>query len=231
MAIKSPNPFGPGLLTFLRELSENNDRQWFAAHRDAYEGELREPALMFIRVMAEGVHRISPHLTAGDEKIGGSLMRIHRDVRFSKDKRPYKTNVGIQFRHVAGKDVHAPGLYFHIEPGKLFLGAGMWRPEREALTALRRAIAGDPKRWKQVRDARSFRAGWELGGDSLFRAPHGYPADHPMVEDLKRTDHIAFCEFPESFVTAPDLVPKVLERYKRAAGYLGWQARVLGLAF
>jgi len=231
MAVKIPNPFGPGVLKFLADLSNNNDREWFKAHRETYEGELREPALMFIRVMADGIESISPHFTASDEKVGGSLMRIHRDVRFSKNKSPYKTNVGIQFRHVAGKDVHAPGLYFHVEPGRVFLGAGMWRPEREALSTIRRSIVEDPKRWKRVRDAKRFRSVWDIGGDNLSRAPRGFPADHPMIEDLKRTDHIAFCEFPDSFATAPDLVPKVLEHYKRAAKYLEWQARVLGLAF
>ena len=103
------NPFGCGLLKFLRALDRNNDSQWFEAHKDDYEGEVREPALAFIRKMERHVHRISPHLTAKPTKVGGSLMRVHRDVRFSKDKRPYMTNVGIQFRHEAGKDVHAPG--------------------------------------------------------------------------------------------------------------------------
>ena len=84
------------------------------------------PALQFITAMAPRLDSISTNFLALPQKSGGSLMRIHRDVRFSSDKRPYKTNVGIQFRHVMGKDVHAPGFYFHIEPGVVFVGAGLW---------------------------------------------------------------------------------------------------------
>jgi uncharacterized protein (TIGR02453 family) len=228
---KDRNPFGPGTLRFLRALQRNNDRVWFQAHKDDYEAEVREPALMFIRIMARHVQRISPRLTAIDKRVGGSLMRIHRDVRFSKSKLPYKTNVGIQFRHEAGKDIHAPGLYFHVEPGRVFLGCGMWRPDPESLHAVRDAIVDDPKNWKRVRDAKRFRESWELGGASLKRAPRGCPADHPMIEDLKRTDHIAFTEFPDRVVVDPDLIEKVAGLYRGAAGYLRWQAQALDLPF
>jgi uncharacterized protein (TIGR02453 family) len=229
--VKDNNPFGPGSLKFLRALARNNDRGWFEAHRDDYEGEVREPALMFIRIMARHVHRISTHLRASDKRAGGSLMRIHRDVRFSKNKAPYKTNVGIQFRHEAGKDVHAPGLYFHVEPGRCFLGCGMWRPDADALRAVREAIVEDPKGWKRVRDGKRFGEGWELGGESLKRPPRGYPDDHPMLDDLKRKDHIAFCELTDKQVVAADLIDRVAEQYRRAAPYLRWQAAALDLAF
>ena len=96
------NPFGPGLLRFLRELEANNSREWFQPNKERYEAEVREPGLVFIRVMERHLRRISPHIVASDRKVGGSMMRIHRDVRFSRDKRPYKTNLGIQFRHEAG---------------------------------------------------------------------------------------------------------------------------------
>jgi uncharacterized protein (TIGR02453 family) len=228
---KDPNPFGPGLLKFLRNLERNNNRAWFDAHKTQYEDEVREPALMFIRIMARHVHKISPHLTARDKRVGGSLMRIHRDVRFSKSKLPYKTNVGIQFRHEAGKYVHAPGLYFHIEPGRIFLGCGMWRPDPDALRAVREAIYGGPKNWKRVRDAKSLREVWHVGGESLKRAPRGYPEDHPMIEDLKRKDHIVFCELPDKTLTSAGLVDNVGARFRRAAPYLRWQANALGLAF
>ncbi len=118
-------------------------------------------------------------------------MRIHRDVRFSGDKRPYKTNVGIQFRHVMGKDVHAPGFYFHMEPGVVFVGAGLWRPEPEPLAQIRDAIVAQPERWRKICSDPDFADDWELGGDSLKRPPRGYAADHPLIEDLKRRDFIA----------------------------------------
>ncbi len=225
------NPFGPGLLKFLRALERNNNRPWFDAHRDRYEEDVREPALAFIRIMARHVHRISPHFTAKPKRVGGSLMRVHRDVRFSKNKLPYKTNLGVQFRHEAGKDVHAPGLYFHVEPGQVFLGCGMWRPDRDALLAVRQAIVDDPKVWKRIRDGKKFRGVWDPGGESLKRAPRGYPQDHPMIDDLKRTDHIAVCELPAKVVTDPGLIDTLAAHYRAAAPFLRWQAEALDLEF
>jgi uncharacterized protein (TIGR02453 family) len=225
------SPFGPGLLRFLRELERNNRREWFQANKERYEAEVREPALVFIRAMERHLHRISKHVVASDRKVGGSLMRVHRDVRFSKDKRPYKTNLGIQFRHEAGKDVHAPGFYFHVDPSSVFLGAGSWHPEKTALAAYRESIDDDPKAWKRVRDGNRFRQVWEFAGASLKRPPRGYPADHPMIEDLKRTDLIAICRLKVNDVTRTDLVERTAGLYRRAKGLMAWQATALGLPF
>jgi len=225
------NPFGPGLLQFLRALNRRNERDWFQKNKQRYEDDVREPALRFIRAMRPKLAGISPYLVANDRKVGGSLMRIHRDVRFSKDKRPYKTNLGIQFRHVEGKDVHAPGLYFHVEPGTVFLGAGMWHPETQALAAVRQAIDRDPATWKRVRDDKRFAVHWELRGDSLQRPPRGFAPDHPMVDDLKRKDHIAICELDERDLARPDLVELVAGRYRQTRDYMAWQAAALGIPF
>jgi uncharacterized protein (TIGR02453 family) len=183
--------FEPPLLAFLGELEENNDRDWFAANKHRYESDVLAPALAFIAAMGPRLESISKHFIALPQKTGGSLMRIHRDVRFSNDKRPYKTNVGIQFRHVLGKDVHAPGFYVHLEPGVVFVGAGLWRPEPEPLAQIRDAIVAQPKRWQKVCGDPAFVRDWELGGDSLKRPPRGYADDHPLIEDLKRRDFIA----------------------------------------
>ena len=225
------NPFGRDLLKFLRDLERNNDRKWFDANKRRYEESVREPALEFIRAMAPGLRKISPYLVAGDKKVGGSLMRVYRDVRFSKDKRPFKTNLGIQFRHVDGKDVHAPGLYFHVQPGMVFLGAGMWHPEAQALAAVREAIDRDPKTWKRIRDAKRFREAWELRGDSLKRPPRGYPADHPMLDDLRRKDHIAIRDLTERDLKRTDLVSFLTREYARTRNYTAWQAAALGIPF
>jgi uncharacterized protein (TIGR02453 family) len=231
MGAEDTNPFGPGLLRFLRDLDRNNDRAWFAAHRDRYESDVREPALAFVRAIARHVERVSPHLTASDRKVGGSLMRIHRDVRFSRDKRPYKTNLGIQFRHVDGRDVHAPGLYVHVDPGSVFLGAGMWRPPTPALRAIREAIDGDPGGWRRVRDGKRFRKSWSPSGDSLKRAPRGFAPEHPLVEDLRRKDHIAVCDLTAADVTRADLMPFAAGRFREARPYMAWLAAAIGLPF
>jgi uncharacterized protein (TIGR02453 family) len=225
------SPFGPGLMRFLRDLDANNNRAFFEANKDRYEEQVRGPALDFIRAIAPHIEKLSPHLVASDKKVGGSLMRIYRDVRFSKDKTPYKTNVGIQFRHEEGKDVHAPGLYLHIDPKEIFLGAGMWRPDSDALKGVRASILENGAAWKRVRDNKAFRSVWNFEGDSLKRAPRGYDEDHPLIEDLKRKDHIAVVRLGKGDVTQPDFVKQVADHFKKAKGLMAWQAKAIGLPF
>ena len=116
--------FSAATFAFLSDLAENNEKAWFAENRSRYEADLKEPAQRFILAVGERLDRLSPSLRADPRPVGGSLFRIHRDLRFGKDKRPYKTHAGIQFRHSAGKDAHAPGLYVHVEPGGCFVGLG-----------------------------------------------------------------------------------------------------------
>src|SRR5215831_17653281 len=120
--------FGPGLFSFLSDLRANNSREWFAANKERYEEELLEPALVFINAFAPRLEKISPHFRADARASGGSLFRIYRDTRFSKDKSPYKTNLGIHFRHERAKDAHAPGYYLHIGPGEVYAGGALQEP-------------------------------------------------------------------------------------------------------
>src|SRR5918999_5746112 len=114
--------FSPALFAFLRELRRNNDREWFNANKRRYQEDVQEPALAFIADFAPRLERISPHFVADPRPVGGSLFRIYRDTRFGKDKTPYKTHAGIQFRHEDGKDAHCPGFYVHIDAEESFLG-------------------------------------------------------------------------------------------------------------
>ena len=198
----------PAMFEFLSELAENNDRAWFQANKSRYEDVVREPLRAFVREFEPALEAVSAHMTADDRKVGGSLFRLHRDTRFSKDKSPYKTWAALQFRHEAARDVHAPGFYLHLQPGSVFAGAGCWHPAREALESIRDAIAEDPGRWVEVRDA-VVEAGYRFEGESLKRAPRGYPQDHPAVEELKRKDFIAVRHLSEKIVCRPDF----LERY------------------
>ena len=112
-----------------------------------YEDELLEPALAFIEDFGLRLHDISPHLVADARRQGGSLFRIYRDTRFSKDKSPYKTTAGIFFRHERSKDSHSPGFYLHLEPGSVFAGGGIWHADTKTSNAIREAIAADPDGW------------------------------------------------------------------------------------
>ena len=138
--------FQPTLFEFLEQLADHNNRPWFQENKLRYEQEVLSPALAFIRAFQSRLKRISPYFLASDRRVGGSLMRVYRDTRFAKQGPPYKTNVGIQFRHEQGRDIHAPGFYVHIAPGECFLAVGLWRPEAEPLAAIRQAIVERPDR-------------------------------------------------------------------------------------
>ena len=184
--------FSKDTIQFLVELAENNNREWFDRNRQRYEDEVREPAFEYIRSMQVPLAQISTKFTAIPKKTGGSLMRVFKDVRFSKDKTPYKTNIGIQFRHVAGKDVHAPGFYVHIEPNEMFLAAGIWSPDNPTLKKVRTLMDEYPDEWKGItKPLINKRTGFEFHGESLKRPPQGFSADHELIEDLKRKHFIA----------------------------------------
>ena len=119
-------------IKFLDDLAANNNRIWFEENRSQYEALVRAPALAFISEMSPVLKTFAPHFRADPRKTGGSLMRVFRDTRFSRDKTPYKTNIGIQFRHAVGKDVHAPGFYVHIASDECFLAVGCWHPDADS---------------------------------------------------------------------------------------------------
>ena len=223
--------FGPELEAFLQDLRSNNERGWFTANRDRYEETVREPARAFIRAMAPALAAISPHFRADDRKTGGSLMRIHRDTRFSRDKTPYKTNVGIQFRHALGRDVHAPGFYVHLEPGSAFLGAGVWRPDSSALFMIRARIDEEPDTWREVRDDEAFRAAFRLGGESLKTMPRGFARDHALAEDLRRKDFIALHELAIGDALGPEFPDLATARMRDSAGFMRFLCEALDVPF
>ncbi|HEY6598135.1 MAG TPA: DUF2461 domain-containing protein [Pseudomonadales bacterium] len=225
------NGFDPSLLGFLDELKHNNERDWFAQNKDRYESLVREPALDFIVAMGPHFDRFAPQFEAVAKKMGGSLMRVFRDTRFGRDKTPYKTNVGIQFRHAQGKDVHAPGYYMHIEPGGHFIGAGLWHPEPDALAGIRNAIVERPKVWKNARDAAALRRIYTLDGGALKRPPRGFPSDHPLVEDLKRTDFIATASIDDDELFRKDFAARVAKKFEAATPLMSFLCRAVGVPF
>lgn len=223
--------FPPSLYQFLAELEQNNDKEWFSANRDRYEAEVREPAFAYIEAMKTSIEKISPHFRVEAKKVGGSLMRIHRDIRFSKDKSPYKTNVGIQFRHTSGSDAHAPGFYLHISPGESFFGVGTWHPDGDSLRAIREWINKHPKDWKKSISRKSFRDRFELAGDSLKRAPKGFAPDHPLIIDLKRKDFIAVQKLDQGDVSSKDFIKETAAAFRSAKPFMTFLCEAIHVPF
>ena len=225
------NVFQPTLLECLEELTHNNNRAWFQENKSRYEADVLKPALAFIRAFQPRLEKISPFFIASDKRVGGSLMRVYRDTRFSKSKTPYKTNVGIQFRHEFGKDVHAPGFYVHIAPDECLLGVGLWRPDGTALGKIRQAIVDDSATWKQVRDDKGFRSEFELAGESLKTAPRGYPKDHPLIEDLRRKDFTAVQNLTEKDVMSDRFIDDVESAFSASSPYMRFLCEALSLPY
>lgn len=223
--------FPDDLFPFLAELSANNERAWFEANKKRYERSVRGPALDFIRAMGPRLGRISGQFLADDRKVGGSLMRVHRDTRFSADKTPYKTNVGIQFRHGVGKDVHAPGFYVHLSPDECFLGIGVWMPDNDTLGKIRKRIDEAQGAWRGVVEAPAFTERFERQGESLKRTPPGYAKDHPLADDLRRKSHIAVANFTHEAAESPGFTDFVEAHFQAAAPYVRFICESIDVAF
>jgi uncharacterized protein (TIGR02453 family) len=208
--------FDAELFDFLRELSGHNDRDWFNANKGRYEAHVLEPALAFIEDFGYRLESISPHFRADTRKTGGSLFRIYRDTRFSKDKTPYKTNTGMHFRHKAAKDARTPGFYLHLAPGQVFGGGGIWHPDTKTATKLRQAIVDDPERWREATRTPPFTDALDIGGhdNMLKRVPSGFDASFEFADDLRRRDYFGWAELSEQEATKPgflDVYTRVCE--------------------
>ncbi len=225
------NGFPKETLKFLRDLAKHNDRDWFDANRERYEDYFLAPALAYITAMQQPLAKVSPLYQAVPKKVGGSLMRIFRDVRFAKDKSPYKTNIGIHFRHEAFCDAYAPGFYVHVQPKECFIGAGIWHPQGDALRAIREAIDARSTDWKKARDAKAFRSRYELAGDSLQRPPRGFDADHPFIDDIKRKDFIGVIPLQDNALTSPDFVKESIAAFKAATPMSRFLCEAVGVPF
>ena len=142
--------FTKDFFTFFNELKKNNNRDWFAANKPRYLEVVVKPMGQFINSIAPHLQSISPHYNADSRPHGGSMFRIYRDTRFSKDKTPYKTHAACHFRHQAGRDAHAPGFYVHIETDHISIGGGIWRPPAKQLGQIREFISDNPSAWEKL---------------------------------------------------------------------------------
>ena len=223
--------FSVGTFDFLETLAANNKRDWFADHKQDYEDQVRSPALALIEAVGKNLPQFAPHFTADSRKMGGSLMRVYRDTRFGKDKTPYKTNIGIQFRHETGKDVHAPAYYVHISAAQCFIGVGIWHPQSDTLLNIRQLIADKPELWLAARDDAQFSRWFALAGDSLKTAPRGFAKDHAMIEDLRRKDFIAISEIAPALIEQKGFSDMVCDYFKAGQPLMQFLCRALRLPF
>lgn len=223
--------FTPDLFRFLNELKKNNNREWFNANKARYHNDVQGPFLKFIADFGPALHAISPHFVADPNPVGGSMMRIYRDIRFSKDKSPYKTAVAAHFWHEKGKEGASPAFYLHLEPGKSSIGSGIWHPEPGALSKVRKSIARRPEEWKRATTASDFRSLFEMGGESLKRPPAGYDPNHAWIEDLKRKDFVAGTPLRDDEVRSVHFQEIVLDRLRVLKAYTEFLTKAIGLRF
>jgi uncharacterized protein (TIGR02453 family) len=226
--------FTPAVFKFLNELEHNNEKAWWEDNKDRYISVIREPALEFINDFEPQLNKISDHFTADSRTVGGSLMRPYRDVRFSKDKTPYKTNIGIQFRHQGGKDVHAPGFYLHIEPGSCFAGAGMWHPEPKVAKVIRQDIYHNPVGWKKATKGKAFADTWSMEQDEveyLKRVPKEFDGEHPYSDDLRLKSFIAGSRLTQKQVTAEGFSTELGRMFKKSSALTEFLCNAIGVPF
>ena len=227
--------FTAASLRFLRGLARNNKKPWFEAHRDDYETHIRVPMRALIEEMDVRFARFAPELT-GDPK--RSMFRINRDIRFSKDKSPYKTHAACWFRHSAadhrvGGDAEAgsAGLYFHLQPRQSFVGAGIWMPPRPALDKIRDAIADDPRGFGRIikRPAARRRYGGLDDEAKLKRMPRGFSDGHPAAEWLRHQSFTIGRQLSDREVLSPRLAAGLERDFRLMLPLVRWLNAALGL--
>lgn len=216
--------FTPEAIQFLADLATNNERAWFQPRKAEYERLLKTPLERMIEDLAVRLAEAAIPLRADPKR---SPFRIYRDVRFSRDKSPYKTHLGASFPWVASvrpvgeqadEGAHGNGGYFHFEPGEMFVGGGMWMADRVRMEAFRRAIVTEPDRVAAALDDPGFVAwfGHAHADESLRRVPAGHPADHPMADRLRWKDVVFGRRLSDAEVCSADLPDRLAEGFAAA---------------
>lgn len=225
--------FNTDFWLFFSDLKQNNNREWFAANKERYQDKVVAPVSAFISAIAPKLREISPHYNADPRPNRGSMFRIYRDVRFSKNKRPYKEHAATQFRHRAGKDAHAPGFYVHLEAGNILYGGGIWAPPSDALRKIRERIVDKPNEWQAViEDKDLLNQFGGIRGDSLKRPPRDFDADAPHMEDIKRKSFFAMKNLGDSdIVGKAGFVDEVISTFEAATPLMHFISDAVGVEF
>ncbi len=216
------------VMIFLGALADNNSKEWFDAHRDEYELIKKETTALAEKLLA-GLNQLDPTLGLTDAR--KCIFRINRDVRFSADKSPYKTHIGMFFNK-GGKSKPTAGYYLHIEPGKSFAGGGIYGPPAEELNAIRREIYFNSAEFEQIIGHREFRNtfGTLMDEGKLQRPPKGYPADFPAIELLKYKHYVVGHNLSDAQLSASGSVEYILQIFSRMKGFNLFLNRALEMA-
>ena len=207
--------FSNDAMKFLRGLKRNNDRLWFEARRGVFEKELKEPMLKLIGEVNDAMGEFAPMHVRPPQKI---MMRIYRDIRFAKDKRPYKTHASAWWVRDGLQKTSGAGFYFSVSPEEVVVAAGAYMPEREQLLAIRRYLAEHYLEFRAVMKGKKLRSLMEeYDGAPLTRAPKGFPEDHPAIDLLKNKQWAVSARLPVERALKATLVKDVVERFKVAA--------------
>jgi uncharacterized protein (TIGR02453 family) len=200
-------------LKFLKELRKNNNKPWFDAHRKQYEA-AKNDFENFIQSVLENHSKNDPDLKELTAK--KCMFRINRDVRFSKDKSPYKTNFGASMDK-GGKKSGLAGYYFHLEPGKSFLGGGIWMPQPDALKKVRQEIDYCLDEFKKIMSVRKFQTVYGKlytgEGIQLSKVPQGFERDNPAAEYLKFKSWLVLADLSDSTLTSKELIKKTVDAF------------------
>ncbi|MFN0122334.1 MAG: DUF2461 domain-containing protein [Blastocatellia bacterium] len=216
--------FTPRLFEFLRELKANNNKEWFDANKQRYLDDVRDPLLAVIAALGPRLIEISPFLVTDPKRV---VFRIYRDIRFSQDKKPYKTHASAFFHHQSGKD--GPGLYLHLEPDGCFFGAGLYHPDPKTRAKITDTIAAKPDAWGAIVNHNDFKKVCRMEGDSLAKLPKQYDPQHPYATDLQRKDFIVAAYFTEKQACARDFPDRIARLCHISAPYVGFVARAAGM--
>jgi uncharacterized protein (TIGR02453 family) len=203
------------ILQFLSDLSENNNREWFALNKDRYESTRND----FEKISRELILKIS---TFDDEikhvDVKDCLFRIYKDTRFSKDKTPYKTHYGVFIAAGGGRKSIRSGYYIHFEPGSCFAATGVWCPPPELLKALRENIYENIDEFKEIIENPEFSANFKrfYDEDKLKTAPKGFPKDFPDIEYLKLKHYMVEYKIADDLLQSEDFTSKLADILKSA---------------
>lgn len=228
--------FRPAALAFLRGLRRNNHKEWFEAHKPAYQREVLEPLRAVADELDVRFARLAPEYEASGKR---SLFRIYRDVRFSKDKSPYKTHAALWVYHRApgrgvGKEVDGgAGFYLHLEPGASLVAAGLWMPPRHSLAKVRERLADDHRAFTRIVTSPAFRRRFggltdDEPGVQLKRMPRGYADDHPAARWLRFNSFTASVGYADREMLAPGLLDRAMRDYALLLPLCRWLNAALG---